>query len=744
MRLLLIATLLGLALANRVSYEGHKVLRFRPSRHEFMQLRQFKNHEGFDFWNEPRVPNTHLDIMVSPQEQPRFFQFLKQNQINCTVLFDNVQRAIDAEDLNQKMKAHTTTSRAVSFDQYYRHAQINAYLQELASTYPNLVSLENIGQTYEGRDMIVIKISSGGSGNPAVLIDAGIHAREWIAPAMALYIIQQLVENNGANSELTNGLDWYILPVLNPDGYEYSHTTERMWRKTRSATGESRCPGVDGNRNFGFHWMEVGADSRPCSDVYAGPEAFSEIESRNIRDFAEANKQQIKLYLTFHSSGGHELAEQANAAHVQAGGEAYEIGSSTNALYPAAGGSDDYMKGEKGIELSYTVELTGNYSFIVPPEEIALLGLTLANRVSYEGHKVLRFRPTTHEFLQLSQFKNHDGFDFWNEPRAPGAYLDIMVSPGEQPRFFDFLQTNKIDFTVLFDNVQRAIDAEDLNQKMKAHTRTSRAVSFDQYYRHTEINDYLQELASSYPNLVSLENIGQTYEGRDMVVIKISSGGSGNPAVLIDAGIHAREWIAPAMALYIIQQLVENNGANSELTNGLDWYILPVLNPDGYEYSHTTDRMWRKTRSPTGQSSCPGVDGNRNFDYHWMGDQAFSEIEARNIRDFAEANKQQIKLYLTFHSYGGQELAEQANAAHVEAGGEEYDIGSSTNVLYAAAGGSDDYMKGVKGIELSYTVELTNTWYGFELPASLIEPTVTRFFEAVRVYGNYVKNNFKA
>ncbi|PSN39518.1 hypothetical protein C0J52_24345 [Blattella germanica] len=165
-----------------------------------------------------------------------------------------------------------------------------------------------------------------------------------------------------------------------------------------------------------------------------------------------------------------------------------------------------------------------------------------------------------------------------------------------------------------------------------------------------QINNYLQELATNYPNLVTLQTIGQSYEGRDLVIIKISSGGSGNPAVLVDAGIHAREWIAPAMALYIIQQLVENNAANSALTNGLDWYILPVLNPDGYEYSHTS--------------------------------------------------------------------------------------------VNAAAGGSDDYMKGVGGIALSYTVELTNTIYGFQLPASQIQSTVSRFFAAVKVYGNYVKNNF--
>ena len=60
----------------------------------------------------------------------------------------------------------------------------------------------------------------------------------------------------------------------------------------------------------------------------------------------------------------------------------------------------------------------------------------------------------------------------------------------------------------------------------------------------------------------------------------------------------------------------------------------------------------------------------------------------------------------------------------------------------AAAGGSDDYMKGVLGIDLSYTAELTDTIYGFQLPASQLLRYVREFFEAVRVFGTYVKNNF--
>ncbi|XP_069671096.1 carboxypeptidase B-like [Periplaneta americana] len=403
-----------------------------------------------------------------------------------------------------------------------------------------------------------------------------------------------------------------------------------------------------------------------------------------------------------------------------------------------------------------------------------LLGIALATPETYEGHKVFRCTPCLGQLELLQQFEHVPGFDFWNEPHRAGDYLDVMVSPEQQPNFLAFLSKIKVNYTVTFENVQELIDAEARYQETVP--KSPRAISFTTYNRHSVINSYLESLASSYPNLVTLETIGQSYEGRDLVVIKISSGGSGTrPVILIDAGIHAREWIAPAMALYIINQLVENNAANSGLTDAVDWYILPVLNPDGYEYSHTSSRMWRKTRSPTSSSSCRGVDGNRNFDFHWMetgassypcdetyaGSKGFSEPETQAIRDFALANKSKIKLYLTFHSYGNyllypwgytsslpsdwrtlQALAEDANAAHVSAGGSSYSIGSSTNVLYAAAGGSDDYMKGVGGIALSYTVELTNTAYGFQLPASQIQTTVTRFFAAIRVFGNYVKNNF--
>ena len=115
-------------------------------------------------------------------------------------------------------------------------------------------------------------------------------------------------------------------------------------------------------------------------------------------------------------------------------------------------------------------------------------------------------------------------------------------------------------------------------------------------------------------------------------------GGCGNkPAIWIDSGIHAREWISPAVGTWMLNELVENNTAHPELTERLDWYFLPVQNPDGYAKTmvQTEDyRYWRKTTSKynsedhidggfletntfTLDSDCIGTDLNRNYDYLW-------------------------------------------------------------------------------------------------------------------------------
>ena len=102
--------------------------------------------------------------------------------------------------------------------------------------------------------------------------------------------------------------------------------------------------------------------------------------------------------------------------------------------------------------------------------------------------------------------------------------------------------------------------------------------------------DYLTCLATRYSDRAQVFDIGVSVEGRALKVIKIgkpSSNGSAKPAIWIDGGIHAREWISPSSVEYVIQQFVENYDAsgNSNFVDNFDIYVLPILNPDGYVFN---------------------------------------------------------------------------------------------------------------------------------------------------------------
>merc|ERR1719317_1377739 len=112
----------------------------------------------------------------------------------------------------------------------------------------------------------------------------------------------QLVENYGDHPDYLDKINWYFIPSANPDGYAYSWEHDRLWRKTRSDHGSPLgCKGVDPNRNWGFHFGESGVSHNKCQETYCGPEAFSEPETQNIRDFVQTLDPVPLLGHCFHS-----------------------------------------------------------------------------------------------------------------------------------------------------------------------------------------------------------------------------------------------------------------------------------------------------------------------------------------------------------------------------------------------------------------------------------------------------------
>ena len=89
------------------------------------------------------------------------------------------------------------------------------------------------------------------------------------------------------------GIDFYILPLVNPDGYEYSRTKDRLWRKNRRRHLGFR--GIDLNRNWGFKWGGAGISKRPWKEDYAGPKPFSEPETAAVSNFVRSRARNLKV-----------------------------------------------------------------------------------------------------------------------------------------------------------------------------------------------------------------------------------------------------------------------------------------------------------------------------------------------------------------------------------------------------------------------------------------------------------------
>lgn len=143
-----------------------------------------------------------------------------------------------------------------SLDQYNLLDDIYEFLERIQSEHPDRATIINIGESYEGRPLKVIKISTN-ENNPVIFIEANIHAREWISSATALWTINELLTTTNATVKaITDSVTWYILPVTNPDGYQFTHDEYRLWRKTRSIHNIF-CRGVDPNRNFGYNFRSL-------------------------------------------------------------------------------------------------------------------------------------------------------------------------------------------------------------------------------------------------------------------------------------------------------------------------------------------------------------------------------------------------------------------------------------------------------------------------------------------------------
>ncbi|MFE2013952.1 M14 family metallopeptidase [Streptomyces sp. NPDC059491] len=286
---------------------------------------------------------------------------------------------------------------------YHNYAEANAEIDQRLAAYPSIMRKQVIGKSYQGRDIVAIKISDNvatDENEPEVLFTHHQHAREHLTVEMALYLLRELGAGYGTDSRITNtvnGREIWIVPDLNPDGGEYdiASGSYRSWRKNRQPNSGSSYIGTDTNRNWNYKWGCCGGSSgSKSSETYRGAAPESAPEVKVVADFVRSRvvggKQQITAAIDFHTYSELVLwpfgwttantttgmTQDERDAFATVGGRMAASNRYTpeqsSDLYITDGSIDDYLWGSQRI-FAYTFEMYPTSSSgggFYPPDEV--------------------------------------------------------------------------------------------------------------------------------------------------------------------------------------------------------------------------------------------------------------------------------------------------------------------------------------------------------------------------------------
>jgi murein tripeptide amidase MpaA len=310
-------------------------------------------------------------------------------------------------------------------------------LYQVARRNPQLVKLEVLGHTEQGRELIALKLTQGArdvpdGSRPAVLYSSNQHAREWISLEVNRRLLHYFIDRWRANDKpirklLKSTELWFVISA-NPDGYQYTFDHERLWRKNvADNNGDGQITigdGVDPNRNFDEHWGYDNEGSAPeqDSETYRGPDAASEPETVAMQGLID--RIQPKFQSNLHSYGQWLLYPQGwqvgtldadYPIYVALAGldadpaiPGFNPGQSADTLYVTNGETTDYADSNGGT-IAYTPELgegVPGAGFVFPDDE---------DLIQQEFEKTLDFH------LGLARSATH--------PANPSSPTGIDVEP---------------------------------------------------------------------------------------------------------------------------------------------------------------------------------------------------------------------------------------------------------------------------------------------------------------------------
>jgi hypothetical protein len=375
MKVALVFLILLVSVFSKVRYDGFKVIRYTiRNETEFNSVNKLADELDLDVWAVNGVEGW-MDVMFPRNALHR----LADISLPQEVRIEDVQASLDESDLDQKLNA----DQQDFFANFHTYAEITAWVKQVVA---GKGKVESIGQTYLKNEINAVTLFAG-TNKKQIIIQCGIHAREWISPSSCCWIISELLKLS------SHPLQWTIIPVLNVDGFLFTHSSDRLWRKNRQPNTGSSCIGTDMNRNYPFHFGGPGSSNNPCTETYRGPVGFSGPAVKNIETlFTKIGSSNLVSYFDIHAYGAlwmspwgytstlpadysemDRVMKLAVAAVQKVNGRPYTSGNINRVIYPASGGSNDWSYGQLGTVNSYAVEAYGT-SFTPPASWIKPIG----------------------------------------------------------------------------------------------------------------------------------------------------------------------------------------------------------------------------------------------------------------------------------------------------------------------------------------------------------------------------------
>lgn len=332
-----------------------------------------------------------VDLWSDSDRGPRLDVVLEPSGLDALtaagIAYEVLSPDIDADAAAERARLEQAEAARPGnwFAEYRDYETVDAHLDTLVARRPDLARVETLGTSVMGRRIRALRISAAGAEAPAIVVNGGQHAREWISVMVSTCVADRLVTDYDADPRVHAVLDRHavwVAPVINPDGYVFSWESDRYWRKNRRGSY-----GVDLNRNWSVGFGGRGSSSNRRSQIFRGPHAFSEPETQALRDLLM--REPSVAHIDFHSFGqlilypwSHTKKVAPDRDKLAALGDAmasaiYDVHRQPYRLMPAqdlymAGGTAlDWSYGERGA-MGFTIELRpkGGSGFVLPPDQI--------------------------------------------------------------------------------------------------------------------------------------------------------------------------------------------------------------------------------------------------------------------------------------------------------------------------------------------------------------------------------------